>query len=151
MRFQETNSRLFPAAVAIATISLLVACTITQQINPANVAPDAEVCIIENNDVREGFLAELQNSLGANGYRYRMLPSTATTSDCRIVLTYVARWSWDLTIYMAYARLQVFESGQPAGDALYDATQGGGNMSKFIDAEPKIRELVTELLPPFGP
>lgn len=151
MRFQETNNRLFLTALAIAMISLLVGCTITQQVNPANVASDAEVCIIENNDVREGFLTELQNSLRANGYRYRMLPSTATTSDCPIVLTYVARWSWDLTIYMAYARLQVFEGGQPAGDALYDATQGGGNMSKFIDAEPKIRELVTELLPPVGP
>jgi hypothetical protein len=49
---------------------------------------------------------------------------------------------------MSYARLQIFKQGAAAGDAVYDSTRGGGNFSKFIDAEPKIRELVTQLLPP---
>lgn len=151
MRIPKRTRRIMLATLAGMTLGSLGACTITQEVKPATVAADAEVCVIENEDVREGFLTELQESLSANGYRYRMLPASATTSDCPITLTYVARWSWDLTIYMAYARLQVFDNGQPAGDAVYDATQGGGNMSKFIDAEPKIRELVTQLLPPRSP
>jgi hypothetical protein len=148
MRVPKRNRRIVLVALAGMTLSSLGACTITQEVKPATVAADTEVCVIENEAVREGFLSELQKSLTANGYRYRMLPSTATTSDCPVTLTYVARWSWDLTLYMSYARLQVFDNGQAAGDAVYDATQGGGNMSKFIDAEPKIRELVTQLLPP---
>jgi hypothetical protein len=76
-----------------------------------------------------------------------MLPPTAQADDCPVTMTYVGRWSWDLTIYLSYARLQVFDNGSAAGDAVYDSTGGGGNMNKFIDAETKIRELVTQLLP----
>lgn len=135
-------------AAALAIAALLSACTITQQVNPAKVAAGAEVCVVENTEVRSGFVEELKRSLEANGYRYRMLPPSAQVADCTITMTYLARWSWDLTIYMSYARLQIFENGTPAGDAVYDSTRGGGNMGKFIDAEPKIRELVTQLLPP---
>lgn len=125
----------------------LFGCTISQHVNPTALAPGSEICIIDNPAVREGFLSELQVALRDNGYVYRMLAASASPQDCPIALTYVARWSWDLTIYMSYAKLQVFENGRPAGDALYDSTKGGGNLSKFIDAEPKIRELVDQLFP----
>lgn len=144
-RYTGRSAVQYGMTVVIAT--LLAGCTITQKVNPASVASGAEVCIIENPAVREGFLPELQGALRDNGYRYRMLPESAMPQDCPVAMTYVARWSWDLTIYMSYARLQVFQDGRPAGDALYDATGGGGNLGKFIDAEPKIRELVDELFP----
>ncbi len=47
----------------------------------------------------------------------------------------------------AKAQVQFDCHGQAVGKALYDATGGGGRMDKFIDAEPKIRELVNELFP----
>lgn len=134
----------------LAFTTLLSACTITQQVNPVAVPHGTEVCIIENADVRAGFVEEVRSTLASNGYRFKMLPSSAQVSDCEITMTYTARWSWDLTIYMSYARLQIFNKGIAIGDAVYDSTRGGGNMSKFIDAEPKIRELVTQLLPPQG-
>jgi hypothetical protein len=135
-----------PGFLAIGVL-LLAGCTITQTVNPTSLAAGSEICIIENPAVREGFLPEVQRALIDNGYRYKMLPESAMPQDCPAALTYVARWSWDLTIYMSYARLQAFTDGRPSGDALYDATKGGGNMSKFIDAEPKIRELVDQLFP----
>ena len=138
-------------AVALLTLTtLLSACTITQQVNPVAVPLGSEVCIIENAEVRAGFVEEVRSTLASNGYRFKMMPSDAQVSDCEITMTYTARWSWDLTIFMSYARLQIFRKGIAVGDAVYDSTRGSGNMSKFIDAEPKIRELVTQLLPPQG-
>jgi hypothetical protein len=138
------------AAGLLAVATLFSACTIMQEVNPVKLAAGSEVCIIENPEVRAGFVEEVRKSLLANGYRYRMMPPTAGPADCPITVTYTARWSWDLAMYMSYARLQVFENGTAAGNAVYDAMGGGGNLNKFIDAEPKIRELVTQLLPPQG-
>jgi hypothetical protein len=69
------------------------------------VPPDLqdEVCIIENPAVRPGFVAEYQSALGARGYRHRMLPEDARSSDCLITSTYIGRWSWDMALYMSYA------------------------------------------------
>ena len=55
--------------------------------------------------------------------------------------------SWDLTIFMSYANIRVYKNGVLEGEALYDATGGGLTLSKFIDAETKVRELVNQLFP----
>ena len=134
--------------IILALIPLaLGACTITQTVDPVEHVSTNEVCIIENPQVRDGFLPELQNSLRSKNAQVRVLSATAATTDCVIVATYVARWKWDLAMYMSYAEINVFQNGQVTGKALYDATKGSGKMSKFIDAEPKIQELVNELFP----
>lgn len=133
------------AAIALAAVAT-VGCTITQTVNPTTIVGD-ELCIVENPKVREGFLPAVQQALKDNGYRYRMLSAYASDEECADLLRYVARWSWDLTIYMSYAKLDLYRNGQLAGGALYDATKGGGNLGKFIDAEPKIAEMVGQLLP----
>ena len=127
--------------------ALVTGCSITQTVVPVGDVTTNEVCIIENPAVREGFLPEMRNALEQKGFSVAMLDESARTSDCPTVVTYTARWSWDLTIYMSYAEISVYQSGQPTGKALYDATSGGGRLDKFIDAEPKIRELVDELFP----
>ena len=53
---------------------------------------------------------------------------------------------WDIALYMAYAAIKVYHNGKLDGEAIYDSRSGGGNFSKFIDAEPKIRELVEQLM-----
>lgn len=137
--------RTFLGAAALGMI--LTGCTITQNVTPTSLAGDEVVCLIENPKVREGFVAEVQHALRDGGIRYQMLPASASPYDCPVAMTYTARWSWDLTIYMSYAHMQVFRNGRPEGSALYDATKGSGNMGKFIDAEPKIREMVAQLFP----
>ena len=122
-------------------------CSITQTVNPVGNLATNEVCIIESPQVREGFLPELKNVLQTKNAQVHMLDSNATISSCPIVLTYIARWKWDLAMYMSYVEINVYRDGQAVGKALYDATSGSGRMDKFIDAEPKIRELVNELFP----
>ena len=144
--FPDNGTRIGIWSLTIAVIAL-AGCTITQTVNPISIAAGSEVCIVENSEVRAGFLDTVQQVLTENGYRYRMLAHGASPSYCPVALTYTAQWSWDLSLYMSYARLQAFQDGYPAGNALYDSTKGGGNMKKFIDAEPKITELVEQLFP----
>jgi hypothetical protein len=47
---------------------------------------------------------------------------------------------------MSYAEIKIFHNRSLDGEAKYDSTRGGANMSKFIDAESKIRELLEELM-----
>lgn len=52
-----------------------------------------------------------------------------------------------MATYMAYAEIKVNDNGKPIGEAIYDSTNGSGNLGKFISAETKIKELVDQLFP----
>ena len=135
-------------ALLAAATGLLSGCSITQHVTPiAANHPSSELCIIESPEVRQGFLEEFRKVVVERGYKPRMLPEGSSVRDCPTVATYIARWSWDLTIYMSYAKISVFRDDQKVGEAVYDATKGGGRLDKFINAEPKIRELVEQLFP----
>ena len=136
-------------AILIGVASVL-GCTIQQTVTPVEkeiVVSSSEVCIVENPDVRPGFLEEYRKVLTERGYTIRLLPADAAVGECPLASTYIARWSWDLTIYMSYVRIVVYHDGEQAGEAYYDSTKGSARMDKFVDAEPKIRELVEQLFP----
>jgi hypothetical protein len=125
---------------------VLSGCAIKQQVERAELSSDAMLCVIENKEVREGFLPELQKVLQEKGIKHSVVDAGYAQQHCEWTLTYIARWSWDLTIYMSYAEINVFKGGVLDGRAVYDSTGGSMNFSKFIDAEPKIRELVEQLI-----
>lgn len=125
---------------------LLSSCSITQNVEPVEITNGSELCVIENLEVRPGFLVELRSVLESKGIAYRMVSETAVPRDCAWTATYLARWTWDLALYMSYAEIRVYHEGSLEGEAIYDSTRGGARMGKFIDAEPKIRELVNELM-----
>lgn len=125
---------------------LLSACSITQTVEPTNLSQKSELCIIENPAVRDGFLHTLQSSLSKRNINHRIISNRSIPKECEWTMRYVGRWNWDMALYMSYAEIQVFRNGNLDGEAIYDSTRGGANMGKFIDAEPKIEELVNELL-----
>lgn len=133
------------AALAVLTF-FLSACSITQEIEPAEISKGKELCIIENTDVREGFLTEFKSVLAGRGIANRVVNASSVPADCEWTATYTANWMWDLAIYMAYAEIKIFHNGSLDGQAQYDSRRAGANMGKFIDAEEKIRELVNELM-----
>jgi hypothetical protein len=131
---------------AVGIVLFLAGCTIRQSVTPLAVAPPETVCVIDNPDVREGFVRELTAAIEDEGYRTEKLEAGSNVTDCPMTVTYTARWSWDLALYMSYAEIRAYEDGGLVGEAVYDSTGGGGRIfDKFIDAEPKIRELVDEL------
>ncbi len=132
------------AAVVAASLS---GCAIHQNVRPVDRFDAREVCVIDNPAVKFDFLPAYRRALEARGYAVKMLPASAGVRDCPITTTYTANWRWDLAMYMAYAEIKVYNNGKAAGEAVYDALKGGGNMSKFIKGEEKIKELVTQLFP----
>lgn len=134
--------------VAVAAVLLSIAgCAIHQNVTPVAANTSKSICIIENPPVRARFLTEYRSALESRGYAVKVLPNAAAVADCPLTSTYLARWSWDLALYMSYAEIKVFRDQQQVGSALYDSTSGGGRMDKFIQADTKIKELVAQLFP----
>lgn len=134
-------------ALGVAAL-LLAGCSITQEVKPVTALDGKEICVIENPAVRAGFIEAYKRSLSAKGFAVKQLPASATTTACPVTSTYNANWRWDLALYLAYAELRIYSNGKAAGEAKYDALSGSGNLSKFIEADKKIDELVNLLFPP---
>lgn len=131
-----------------AVLGLLIfmsGCSINQQVEPVSSYDNVNLCVVENGEVREGFLDALEGSLSSQRVDYTVVDARTVPEACRWTLTYTANWRWDLTMYMAYAEIKVFEGQSLKGSATYDAMRGGANMNKFISAEDKIHELINEL------
>ncbi|GIU36596.1 Sbal_3080 family lipoprotein [Shewanella schlegeliana] len=132
--------------VVLSALLLTSACSIKQRVDPVHVNNNAEVCIQKNPDVRDGFLQEMEKILVEKQIKYRIIEELDASQQCEWTATYMANWRWDLALYMVYAEIKVFHQGRLDGEAIYDARSGGANMNKFIDAEPKIRELIDQLI-----
>ena len=129
-------------------LMMVSGCSIKQSVKPVTViARGAEVCIVENLDVRESFLEAYKQELRDKSLVVKMLPFDADRAQCAWSSTYVARWRWDLALYMAFARINIYHQGRYAGGVFYDAQSGGGGLRKFISAEEKLRELVDQMFP----
>ena len=139
------NRRL--SVLACLPLSLLAGCAIHQNVRPVEAVGDTQVCVINNPAVRPSVLASYRRVLGDKGYTVRELPESAAITDCKVTSTYQANWRWDLAMYMHFAQFRVFIDGKEKGVATYDATHGGANMGKFIDADKKIAELINQLFP----
>ena len=122
-------------------------CSITQKVTPVGDLGNRAVCIIEDPAVRSGFLEEYKQTLVAKGYSITMLPNGSGRDACEVTTTYLARWSWDMALYMSFAEIKVYKHGALAGEALYDSRSGGGRLDKFVNGGAKIRELVEQLFP----
>jgi hypothetical protein len=133
--------------LACLCVVALSGCAIHQNVKPVDVVGDTQVCVINNPAVRPGVMAAYLKVLGDKGYTVRQLPESAPITDCKVTSTYQANWRWDLAMYMHFAQFRVFVDGKEKGVATYDATRGGANMAKFIDADKKIAELINQLFP----
>lgn len=130
---------------ALTTAVLTSACAIKQDVQPVSLAQASEMCVIENTKVKDEFLSATVQSLTNLGYSTKMLPDSSGVGDCNNVLTYTANWTWDVAIYMTFAKFEVYKNGSKVGSAEYDSRAGSANMSKFIQAEAKVKELISEL------
>ncbi|NMG03749.1 Sbal_3080 family lipoprotein [Azoarcus taiwanensis] len=133
--------------VTLLSMAALSGCAIHQKVSPVATLNGEEICVRDNDKVRDGFLSSYRSALEAKGYVVRVISPTAAHDACALTSTYNAHWSWDLATYMAFAEIRVYRNGKPAGEATYDARRGSGSFGKFISADTKIRELVEELFP----
>lgn len=121
------------------------ACSIHQNVQQLPAFDENEVCIIENPKVQDGFITAYRKALEGNGYTVKYLEPKSNLMQCPITSTFTANWRWDMAWHMQYAKIKIFRNGHSIGDAVYDATWGGGRPDKFISAEDKVEELVNTL------
>lgn len=144
------KAKFYQAIFVAAIAGVISGCAITQQIRPVQLSNessnDAFMCVLKNDRVRDSVLDEITRALDIRQYQYRVIDESFDKRQCEWVLTYVAKWRWDLAMYMSLAKFKIFQNGVLQGDAVYDATKGGGRMAKFITASEKIQELLDELL-----
>jgi hypothetical protein len=146
--------------LAAAAVLAATGCSITQEVTSLS-APVRQVCIVQNEAVREGVLEVLQEAFAGHRASTRVItgtyslkhnqlnPEWLTTdaSGCDALTFYTANWRWDLAMYMAFANIWMTDPNGSVrlAQATYDATAGGGRMDKFIDARGKIFELVDQM------
>ena len=142
-----------PVNAVLSLLALsITACTITQTATPVSLSSDdrpKEICVIEQPAVFSAFLPALRDSLAARGLSMRLLPKGASTDACPLTATYVAYRSWDFTTYMSQARIQIYQSGNKTGEAIYEAPKGGWSMTTRIyeSTESKVETMVAQLFP----
>jgi hypothetical protein len=133
----------------VAAVVALSGCAITQDVTPSGLDQRAqELCLVRNSEVvQDGFHEVYQRVLEKKGFKVRWLPDKSPVTSCPLVGTYEVIYRWDLAIYLARADLRIFADGKEAGRAVYDSLSGGANLSKFIQTEPKLTELIDQLFP----
>jgi hypothetical protein len=126
-------------------VCLLQGCSIQQKVTPVGNMEIAEINIIENPAVKTAFRDAVKTAVEKQGVTAELPPASSIPEDYPYALTYTANWTWDLALYLVYAEINVFSQGNVIGTAVYDSTRGGMRMDKFISAEKKVDELVTQL------
>jgi hypothetical protein len=139
---KETGMRI---AGLLAVIVVLQGCSIRQEVTPIVDADIQEITIIENPDVMATFLDAIKAAVEKQGVTTQVGPPLTPTANYPYALTYTANWTWDMTLYLVYAEINVFERDRVIGKAVYDCTRGGGRLDKFVNAESKVKELIGEL------
>jgi hypothetical protein len=132
------------AALSVAATS---ACAIRQEAMPVMLTAGEDICVVHNAAVRNTVEPVIIDALQQKGFSPRVVQAPVDAS-CTNKLEYTAKWSWDITTYMSKANLSFYQAGTKTGEAVYDSkTAGGLNMSKWVNAEEKLREMVDELFP----
>src|SRR5947208_15768555 len=91
-------------AIFVLLLGVIHGCSIKQTVKPVELSGQPiEICILENEKVRPGFLDAYSAALKAKSIQVRTLGESASLNECTITSTYTARWAWDLAMYMRYA------------------------------------------------
>jgi hypothetical protein len=139
--------RIHSLFIAGASALVLAGCAINQNVRPVAVTGITQVCIKANPQVMmDDFVKELRSQIEARGVRTSVYDGERPTS-CRHHVEYTANWRWDLAMYLAFAKLDVYEDNLLVGQATYDALGGGFRLDKFGPTAEKLRVLVDQLFP----
>jgi len=99
--------------------------------------------------VRAEFLMAYTKLLKAKGFEPITIKENSDTSNCDLTSTYIGKWSWDFTAYMATAEIKVYKKDTLIGQATYSAPRGGFSLTTEIydSTEDKINGMLDKLFP----
>ena len=106
-----------------------------------------EVCIVNNPAVTIGeFVPVLERRFAIHSIRTRRVAEN-NISNCSYFLRYSARRSWDITTYLSWAELNLFNHNRLVANAEYSLIgKGGLSLMKWQSVETKMNPVVDKLL-----
>ncbi|NYZ69124.1 hypothetical protein H0A36_24190 [Endozoicomonas sp. SM1973] len=133
----------------IAASSLLLSsCALTYKHTEAKgIKWASEVCILKDEETRQGFLDVMVNWLEEKNYKPRVVHSRRQAYKCDWYLSYYGKWSWDLAIYLSDAKIYAHNNSRRVGVSEYYVTAGAwnANLAKHGSSEPRIRKMMNNL------
>ncbi len=122
---------------------VLSGCVSSNVKNVKGLTGNEEICIVENKAVRHDFLKAYQRQINQKGYKTQIIEPTES-STCVYTTTYSATYGFHWGMYLATAKLKVFNGADLVGKATYQAPFA--SPAKHGRVEGKINILVDELL-----
>ena len=145
------RTRSFVLSITLVATAALAGCTVVQVKPLEKKTYDVKLVCIEQNDKvnHEGFLPMIESRFAEHGIstkRYTGKPS----ADCKYTAQYDAHWNWDLAVYLTDATIEIRQSGELVGRAVYHLRNRGGlDLGKFGSAESKMNPILDQLLVEF--
>jgi len=106
-----------------------------------------KICIIHNPKTRAGFERNMVEWLREHQYQTKILPQYSNKNVCEWLLTYYGKWSWDIYIYLADAKITAYHDGEYAGYSRFHV-QGKSmsmNLQKYGSADTRVRAMMDKL------
>ncbi|MCU0072718.1 Sbal_3080 family lipoprotein [Pseudomonas koreensis] len=134
----------------VVTIGFLLALAGCTNVRVEPVAPQYKIsrlCIEENPKVVVGdFVAGVQTLLRRHGIDSQVY-AAPVPANCEYRMTYTAVRSWDLSMYLSDATVQLYKGEEPIGSAHYNLTNEGGlDLSKLASVEEKMAPVFNQML-----
>jgi len=110
------------------------------------------VCIQENPRVNvSDFISVLEDKFLEHGITSEVFEGSAAPQQCRYIVRYTAKRSWDITHYIGYAEIKIYDRNKKIGSATYKQTGGSASLSlnKWGSTLEKIGPVIDELLSQF--
>lgn len=132
------------AALALGLI-LLSSCSINDRVDPLPAAKMTKICLKTNEAVHmSGFLPELIHQFERHGVSATSY-SGRRPKGCRYHGSYVARWTWDMAMYLNFAEIKIYDRGKQVGLVEYDARVAQFHIGKFGTTRSKLEPLFDRL------
>lgn len=113
-------------------------------LDPVNLEKSTQIFILKDAATRESVLPVLEKWFQNNGYSATVIESLKEAQPDNYVLSYSARWGWDMATYMRAVEMRVNSNGESLGHLDFDALQYGG-FGKFGSAETRLNILLDAL------
>lgn len=132
------------AALALGLV-LLASCSINDRVEPLAVSKISKICLKTNEAVHmSGFRPEVIYQFERHGVTTTTY-SGARPKNCRYHGDYVARWTWDMAMYLNFAEIKVYDRGKQIGLVEYDARVAQFHIGKFGTTRSKLDPLFDRL------
>ncbi len=129
--------------ISIFAVLLLSGCAGPKFVaNPINeVNRTTEITVVQDNATREVFLDTIESWCLDNSYECNVVPDRSKHVPEELTINYVSKWSWDLSTFIADAKVKAYKNKTLVGEVEFKAPNSL-NTAKYGDDEKRIEAMM---------